>query len=334
MKIHHRAVEFLVSPHDALQPGRDHKILLLQTQHPALVPRIVRVQDFRNRFHRAAVFHRLDIIVGGIRSLVGVHRHYFGAPEPHRVHGVVVIPGHRHIIGNRQNFLIPLVVENPPVIHVLLPNLAAEFHGHGLVRPAELPDIAVLQPGIRQLGLIPVDDLLLEHAVTVTDPAAIARNMQRGHGIQEAGGQPSQPAATESGFRFLLGQILQTDSQVAEAFLAQRQNIQIDQIAQQNPPLQIFDGKIVDLLAVALHILAVRSRPALGDQVADQAGQSLVAFPVGTLFDSFAVNTLEFFQILANEPRFIMKHGNPPPVLVDIRRHIPWQIFSRNNPFS
>ncbi len=334
VKIDHGLVELLVSPDDALQSRRHHEVLLFQAQHPPLVTGVVRVQDFGNRLDRPAILHGFDIVVGRIRPLVGVQRHHFRAPEPQRVHRVVVIAGHRHIIRNGQHFLVSFVVEDALVFDVLLPDLAAELDGHRLVRPPKFPDVAVLQPRVRQFRLVAVDDLLPEHAIAVADTAAVSRNVQGSHRVQKTGGQPAESAAAKSGLGLLFGQVFQADPQIAQPLLALRQNIQVEQIGQQNASLQVFDRKIIHLLAVPFHIFTVCPRPAPGDQIADQTGQRLIAFPVGPQFDPFPVNALELLQILGDEFPFTLKHGNPPPLLVDIRRRIPVPISSRSNPFS
>ena len=197
-------------------------------------------------------------------------------------------------------------------VDFFLADMAAKLDDHRLVSLAELPGVAVAQPGVRQLGLVAVDDLLLEHAVAVTDAAAMPRQMQRGDRVEETGGQSAQSAAAQSGFRLLLGQIRQVDTQFLQPFGTGFQQIEVQQVGGQDAALQVFDRKIIDLFDAAFQILLVGTGPLLGDQVADQTGQRLIALAGRSLVDAFAVETLKLLQIGADKGGFVMIHENPP----------------------
>ena len=197
-------------------------------------------------------------------------------------------------------------------VDLFLADMAAELNDHGFVSLAELPGVAVAQPGVRQLGLVAVDDLLLEHAVAVTDAAAMPRQMQRGDRVEETGGQSAQSAAAQSGFRLLLGQIRQVDTQFLQPFGTGFQQIEVQQVGGQDAALQVFDRKIIDLFDAAFQILLVGTGPLLGDQVADQTGQRLIALAGRSFVDAFAVETLKLLQIGADKGGFVMIHENPP----------------------
>ena len=197
-------------------------------------------------------------------------------------------------------------------VDFFLADMAAKLDDHRLVSLAELPGVAVAQPGVRQLGLVAVDDLLLEHAVAVTDAAAMPRQMQRGDRVEETGGQPAEAAAAQSGFRLLLGQIRQVDTQFLQPFGTGFQQIEVQQVGGQDAALQVFDRKIIDLFDAAFQILLVGTGPLLGDQVADQTGQRLIALAGRSLVDAFAVETLKLLQIGADKGGFVMIHENPP----------------------
>ncbi|MNI43095.1 hypothetical protein D3C73_974150 [compost metagenome] len=91
-------------------------------------------------------------------------------------------------------------------------NPAPEADLHLLVFPAHFPHIIILQPVVRQLDLITIYNLLLKQAVFIADSAAVSRILQGSQGIQEAGGQPPEPAVAKPGIRLFLLHIGQIES--------------------------------------------------------------------------------------------------------------------------
>jgi len=68
-----------------------------------------------------------------------------------------------------------------------------------VVRCVELPRVAVERPVVGPLDLDAVLERLLEDAEVVPDPVADGRNVQCGHRVQQARGEPAQAAVAEAG---------------------------------------------------------------------------------------------------------------------------------------
>ena len=60
------------------------------------------------------------------------------------------------------------------------------------VEPLDLPGVAEVEPVVGLLVLEAVDDRLAEHAVLVADAVAPGREVEGGHGVEEAGGEAAQ----------------------------------------------------------------------------------------------------------------------------------------------
>jgi hypothetical protein len=110
--------------------------------------------------------------------------------------------------------------ERPVEPHrVVLPGpVAAALHTsvhryeHGFVGPLDHPRRVISSPVVRLLDLFAVADFLLEQAEFVVDPVAEAWHSERREGIQEARGQPAEPAVTECGIDFALLDVGERDA--------------------------------------------------------------------------------------------------------------------------
>jgi hypothetical protein len=65
------------------------------------------------------------------------------------------------------------------------------------IRSRMLPGRAIVQPLVRQFGLRTVFDALLEHAESITYAIAESRDVHRGHRVEEAGCESSEPTVSE-----------------------------------------------------------------------------------------------------------------------------------------
>ena len=126
-------------------------------------------------------------------------------------------------------------------------NVAAEFDGHNAVGPGVLPGVAHVQPGVGPLGLVAVDQLLLEQAEPVADAHAGARDAQEGHGVQETGGQTAQAAVAQAGVALHLAELVQVLAHVAQAGADDVLNAHVEQIVVEQAPDEELHGEIVDL---------------------------------------------------------------------------------------
>lgn len=75
----------------------------------------------------------------------------------------------------------------------------------------ELPRVEV-QPVVRDLHLIPVDDLLLEDAIPVPQSVAPGGVVQRRQGVQETCRQAAEATIPKRGIMLLLNDILNPEA--------------------------------------------------------------------------------------------------------------------------
>jgi hypothetical protein len=100
---------------------------------------------------------------------------------------------------------------------VVLPavDVAVELHVNDNVVTLELPGVEV-EPVVWHFDLITVNDLLLEDTVTVTQPVSPGRVVERGHGVEEAGGEASETAVAERSVVLLGDDIFHAEAKVGE----------------------------------------------------------------------------------------------------------------------
>ena len=107
-----------------------------------------------------------------------------------------------HILGNGKHGVVAGVPDRvvalavPDVLHA-----AAEADLLHLVHLGDEPGVAQAHPVIGDLHLLAVHDLLLENAQLVADGVAGGGNVQSGHRVQIARGQPAQTAVTQARVR-------------------------------------------------------------------------------------------------------------------------------------
>ena len=105
-------------------------------------------------------------------------------PDTERIYDPVAVTDNGHIIRNRLNRLISFLNKIASAVFVdINVNISAEFYFFCVFRPSQFERIAVGKPYVRHFHLISVPDLLFEHTVTVTDPAAVSGVSQSSEGI-------------------------------------------------------------------------------------------------------------------------------------------------------
>ena len=93
---------------------------------------------------------------------------------------------------------------------------------------------------------------LLEHAILVADAVAPAGQVEGGHGIDEAGGQPAQAAVAESGVLLCIHQGLHVVAQLLEGLAVDPLQLQVHHRVQQRAAHQELGAQVVDELRVLL----------------------------------------------------------------------------------
>ena len=109
------------------------------------------------------------------------------------------------------------------------------MHGdfNGVRQARHLPGVGMAEPGVGGFDLIPILELLAKDAIVVAQPIAHGRDLHRGHGIQEAGGETAQPAIAQPGIRLLLRQLHQVQPLALEHLTRDRLDQEIGQVVGQ-----------------------------------------------------------------------------------------------------
>ena len=152
----------------------------------------------------------------------------------------------------------------------------AEVDVDGLLGMGDLPDVAGGQPVVRHLHLIAVHQLLAEQAELIADGAAHGGQLQRGQGIQEAGGQAAQAAVAQAGLRLFLKDDGAVDAQLVQGLHVILFVDQVHHVVVQGAAHQELSGQVVDLLGLLLLASVAGIAAALHDFVAHHQRQRLV----------------------------------------------------------
>ena len=208
-------------------------------------------QFFQDQLGRAA--HQEILLVDtqqppGVVAVVGVKEEGQGMGNIALVEGDALPDAgfiHRIHIKQMQGVALAVVAGHRNVVHDGVQAEPAERHREphaGIGQPALGGD-----PGVLFFFLLVVFQLLVEQAVVVVQPGAVAAKAQRGNGIQEAGRQPSQAAVAQGGFVFRLlngGQFVAVAGQQVFGLLKQAQ---VDEVVAQQFADEKFRRYIVQL---------------------------------------------------------------------------------------
>jgi hypothetical protein len=80
----------------------------------------------------------------------------------------------------------------------------------------ELPGVEV-QPVVRHLDLIPINDFLLEDAIAVAKAVTPSRVVQTGKAVEEAGSETAKTTITQGGIVFLLDDVFDAEAKFGKA---------------------------------------------------------------------------------------------------------------------
>ena len=264
-----------------LQGARHEEILLFEPQFLAAQLVIVRIE------HLAQVLGRHSLVDGAVvvaavenRDIEGLGG--FGAPQSQGVGGVGVVTQDGRVVRHADDGLARYPAHSRAVafVHVLFGH-AAELDFDGPLGPHQLPRIAEAQPFIGLLDLPAVDDLLMENTEFVTYAVADGRHFEGGQGIDEACRQASEAAVAESGFFFLLQQLVEIQSQFGDALLDPIEDSEIDQVVAQVRAHQKFGRQVRHGPRGLLGVGRRRADPALQHAVAHREGERHVVVVLG-----------------------------------------------------
>ena len=199
-----------------------------------------------------------------------------GAPGAQEVDLGAVIAHHGNVVGHGLHGLVVQVAVVGAAVVLIGFDAPAEVDLHRVLGVGDLPDVAAGQPVVRHLHLVAVHQLLAEQAVLVADGAAHGGQLQRGQGIQEAGGEPAQAAVAQAGLRLLLEHHRAVDAQLVKGLHIIGLVDQVDHVVVQRTADQEFGAEVVDLLGLLRLAGVAGSAAALHDLVAHHQGQRLV----------------------------------------------------------
>ena len=274
----------------------NEEILLLQTKLLARVVVVVGIKNLHDISRQVLLLHRL-LVVALVKGIQFEALHGLRVPDTQGVHDAVSISDDGHIVRDGLHGLISLLLEAVAsvLVHIYV-HIAAEFHFLGIFRAAQLKGIAVREPVVRHLHLVAVADLLLEHAVTVTDAAAVGRIAQGRQGIQEAGGKPSQSAVSQRGVRLLILNHIDVNAQLLQRLGDLVIGLQVDQVVAQSASHQEFHGQIINRLGIFFLIFLLRRHPVINDHILYRVSDRLKNLLVRRLFKGLAVERLDVVQ--------------------------------------
>ena len=266
-----------VVAHDALYTGRYKEILLNQAEPFSLVGAVLRIEELGNLVDVIPeLLTLLDLIIGQ-GSVVGEVLACLCIPQAQGIYGAILVADNRHIIRHGSYLGIALMHGSGGTIivdaHICL---TIETNLYGLVWLPEFPGKAISQPVIRNLYLLVIDNLLLKEAVLITDTAAMSRQAQRSHGIDEASCQTAKAAVAETCIRLLRIKVSQIKIQLLQHSLQSVLQIKVNQVGIQETSQQELNGEIINLLLVIFLILLIGLNPVLGSILLNYLGKSLI----------------------------------------------------------
>ena len=238
------ALEFL---DDVLQAGAGKEVVLLQPEHLALIVLVLGIEHLADRLRQLDFLAGLNVAALAEAAQIQLLR-AAGAPHPQGVHCRGVITHDGHIVGNGLHRVIIPRHKLFLAVDFNFFHMAAEMDLAGVLHHGAFPGVAVVQPAVGKLNLLAVDDFLTEQAVLVADGAAHGRQIQAAQAVHKAGCQPSEAAVAQTGFRLLLQQVLDVNSQLLQGIGILLAGNQIQHIGIHAAAHQEFHAQVVEAL--------------------------------------------------------------------------------------
>ncbi len=265
-----RVVRLLVAPDDVLERRGDEEVLLLEPQLLARHAVVVRVEHLRDRLGRVLRANGRDVVALVELAEVELPRRA-RRPEPEGVDVVGPEAGdgrverHRHDLGR-----VDPLVDDPSAPVGVLDHAAVELHRIERLRATDLPRVAEAQPVVRLLDLVTASDPLMEDPVFVADAVAVARQLERRHRVEEAGGEPAETAVAETGVPLDLADLVEVDLERLERMPQLLREVEVHERVAECPPDQELHREVVDPLRVRLVVGVLSLHPPLDEPVADR----------------------------------------------------------------
>ena len=136
---------------------------------------VIRVENLNNVLCKILLLCRL-LVIPLVKEIEIEVLYRLCVPYSERIYHIVAVTDNRKVIRNGINALIVLL--NEMVSSVLSPvasYISAELNLHSVLRTLNLKRVAILKPVIRNLNLVSVLNLLLEHSILISYTTAISR---------------------------------------------------------------------------------------------------------------------------------------------------------------
>ena len=275
-KVFQRAVLGLVLGANVLQGSRHEEVLLLETQGLAFTVVILRIQHHRDGLSHRVLLERLEVFARGEQLHVQCDR-ALGLPQTQAGDVVGVIARDRHVVRNSQNRGIVVVLDDQLALIVEIGvDRAADLDLARVVHRGDVPNVAGSEPGVRQLDLLAVFNLLLENTVFIADGVAGAAHTDGGHTVHVAGCQTAQTAVAQTGIGFFLKDIGHFIAHILKCLGQFRQDAQVVGVVAQAAAHKKFHAQIVHLSLSVFFNLVLGFDHMLGERVAHDERAGLV----------------------------------------------------------
>ena len=259
---------------DGLNGGGDKEVLLLQPQTLALAVVVSGVEHLGDDLSHGLRLYGAQILAGGV--VVHIHgSSALGLPQAQVVYEVGLITGDLHVIGDSQHGCEAALIHDAAAVFPVGVHLAAKADGLGLGGVRLEPGVPQLFPGIGQLDLLAVNDLLFEDAQFIADGVAGGGDLQRGHGVQIAGGQTPQTAVAQTGVRFQLEEVGSLEAQLVDGLLQLGQHPEVERVLFKGASHEELQREIVHFAHIVFRVAGAGGHAELRHDVTNDLGAGL-----------------------------------------------------------
>mmetsp|Transcript_6587 Transcript_6587/g.16993 ORF Transcript_6587/g.16993 Transcript_6587/m.16993 type:complete len:433 (-) Transcript_6587:446-1744(-) len=274
-------VLLLVPPHDVLERRGDHEVLLLEAELLPFKGLVIWVQ------HRGDGLGLLLLDDGGdvVARVEGLQVELLarlGRPEA-QVDGARGLEARDRVVVGHGSHLLPRVPHKvlPALVTFLVDrHVPVELHWVGHMGPLDLPRVSEGEPVVRLLLLEAVRDHLAEHAVLVADAVAPGGQVEGGHGVEKAGGEPAQAAVTQRRVALRLLHLLQLVAEAVQGLLVRHHHAQVVKGVQKRAAHQKLHGEVVHPLRILVPDPGLRVVPPLDQAVPQRVRRREEGLPV------------------------------------------------------
>ena len=201
---------------EVAQRAGHEEILLDEAELLAVLGLVVRIKNLRHGLADGFFAHGLDVAAG----VEGAQVELFGgtrSPKAQEIHRLGAVAGDGNIVGHAEDLLRvdpTRKIAAAVVEHVFHP--AVELDLLRVFGTADFPRRAKDHPVVGMLDLVTVHEFLLKKAELVVDAVADCGIVERGEGIQEAGGKTAQAAVAQPHVHFDLAEFIEIYAEFGE----------------------------------------------------------------------------------------------------------------------